>query len=98
MLHLQLLAGFYTFELSTPYLLISLLKVFMKAIRLQPNSGAVKYLNMAQLSSGEESISFYQKALEILLNEKAQMERNPQVYFPPIMFLFQKMHDLHNIT
>lgn len=52
----------------------------MKAIKLQPNTGAVKYLNMAQLSAGEESISFYQKALGILLNEKAQMERNPQVF------------------
>ena len=42
---------------------------------------------MAQLSSGEESISFYKKALELLLNEKAQMERNHQVFSSSFFFL-----------
>ena len=52
---------------------------------------------MAQLSSGEESISFYKKALELLLNEKAQMERNHQVFSSSFFFLlFLKIIELNS--
>jgi hypothetical protein len=54
--------------------------MFLQSIRLQPNKGATKYLNMGQLESGIRALEYYRQSIHILLQEKALIEGG-QVFF-----------------
>lgn len=49
--------------------------MFLRSIKLQPNKGASKYMNMGQLESGIRALEYYRQGIKILLQEKALIER-----------------------
>jgi tetratricopeptide (TPR) repeat protein len=61
-------------KFSHYYCLFLLLQMFLQSIRLQPNKGATKYMNMGQLESGIRALEYYRQGIHILLQEKALIE------------------------
>jgi len=48
------------------------------AVQISPNEGHVKYLNLAQLASGQEAIGHYENACRVLLSELARSSNSSQ--------------------
>jgi tetratricopeptide (TPR) repeat protein len=47
-------------------------KALLRAIEIEPNQGAAKYLTLAQLLEGLEAITCYQKGLSILITQRGK--------------------------
>lgn len=46
-------------------------QMLLHAAVVSPNEGHVKYLNLAQMSNGQEALGFYQRAIDVLRSELA---------------------------
>eukprot|EP01125_Pyxidicula_operculata_P021385 TRINITY_DN8205_c0_g1_i1.p1 TRINITY_DN8205_c0_g1~~TRINITY_DN8205_c0_g1_i1.p1 ORF type:complete len:326 (-),score=79.94 TRINITY_DN8205_c0_g1_i1:45-989(-) len=49
-------------------------QVLSISLRLSPNAGASKYLNMGQITEGKESLKFYAKGIELLKSEMTKQD------------------------
>jgi tetratricopeptide (TPR) repeat protein len=53
-------------------------KILASSIALSPEEGASKYMNMAQILEGQDSLKHYQKGIELLQKEKENAQSEDQ--------------------
>jgi tetratricopeptide (TPR) repeat protein len=72
-------------------------EVLIRSVRLAPERGAEKYLNLAQLLNGLDAIACFRKAIELLITERATLVAEVRLSFSSSTALID-IHKLRKVA